>query len=299
MKPHRKRAFLCLIIFTGLLSLAGMAVFSIYSGKGAAGDATHLLLPDDDIPYNQTAWICSHNAMSNSEDGWFFPNQNWNIPRQLREGIHVQMWDVWDRKGVLVLEHGNGKFSLPGKISLEDAIAYVKDYLDQDSRAVITLILESYVDNSRIREAFIRAGVHHYCYWQMPHTPWPTMGELRSSGKRLILFTDRPDGEENWPMPLWKHCVETPWRVKSPDDFQAKYNRGQDTNALFIANHFITSPVAAPSWAEKANTMDSLEKHKRDIEQKLSRTPNFWALDFVDIGEGKAFIEAATSRQND
>lgn len=243
----------------------------------------------DAVPYDGVSWICAHNAMSNSRDGWWFPNQNWSISEQLKAGIHAQMWDVWKKGGELALRHGNGKLFFPGSISLQDALGHVRVYLEGHPRAVVTLILESYVDNGEVRQAFEKAGMAKYCAFPPKKQEWPTLGEMRKNGRRLVVMTDRPDGEENWPMPVWKYCVETPWKVHDADRMVNTLNRGDPANGLLIANHFVSTPVPMIRNARKTNVLEALRRRSESLRLAHGRRVNFWVLDFVDAGEAGQF----------
>lgn len=243
----------------------------------------------DSIPYDRVSWLCSHNAMSNSMDGWVCPNQNWDIPSQLRAGIHAQMWDVWEHDGELVLRHGNRTVSYPGSIPLKEALGFIKSYLSLNPRAVVTVIFESYVSNGAIRKVADEAGMTDFCAVLPEKGTWPTLGEMRSSGKRLILLTDRPDGV-GWPMPVWKHAVETPWKNVSEVSMSDDQGRGSVDNRLFMVNHIVSTWRPARSVAERVNSMDILRARSERIWRKWGRNPNFWVLDFVDIGDGRKFV---------
>lgn len=247
-----------------------------------------LELPDA-VPYDGVSWICAHNAMSNSRDGWWCPNQNWNIPEQLKAGIHAQMWDVWKKDGELVLRHGNGRLFFPGTITLQDALDHVRVYLEGNPRAVVTLILESYVDNGEVRKAFEKAGMGKYCAPPPENQEWPTLGEMRKTGRRLVVMTDRPDGEGNWPMPVWKYGVETPWKTAAADRMDNTLNRGDSANGLLIANHFVSTPVPLLQNAEKTNALEALRRRAEALRLAYGRRVNFWVLDFVDRGDALQF----------
>lgn len=288
----------CSLLLMGGLSLLLITYLALHNCRtdeeeaslpGSPASAFPLSLPDD-LPYDSVSWLCSHNAMSNSQDKWAFPNQEWSIARQLEEGIHAQMWDVWEKKGELVLQHGNSHFALPGRLAFSRAAGIVVDYLEKNPDAVVTLILESYVPNEAVRKAFEAAGAGQYCFSLQPGDPWPALGELRRSNKRLVVFTDRPDKDGHWPMPLWTHCVETPWSAKKPEDLENKYNRGKKENKLLIVNHFLTNPIASRKSAETVNTLEKLSERNAQLEKKLGRKGNFWVLDFVETGGGKDFI---------
>ncbi len=258
--------------------------------------ASPMDLPDD-MRYDEVTWLCAHNAMSNGMDGWVCPNQGWNIASQLKAGVHAQMWDVWDEDGSLVLKHGNGSVFFPGVLSLNEAFRSLGEYLRANPRAVVTVILESYVPNELIRKVAEESGVYNFCQSLPVKGTWPTLGEMRASGKRLVLLTDRPDGNDEWPMPLWKHSVETPWKNESPESLVNTPGRGEVGNRLLIVNHMVSGLRPSRAVARELNSTSALDKRKKKIGEQWGRGRiiNFWVLDFVDIGDGRRFVQESNS----
>lgn len=247
-------------------------------------------LPDN-LRYDKILWICAHNAMNNTEDGWLLPNQTSSIPRLLKNGIHAQMWDVWMNGEQVVLRHGPPETAPFGSRPLSDALNDVIRYLKEDKRAVVTILFEAYVTADELKRVFDITDANEYCYTHKKGTPWPTLGALRKSGKRMIVFTDKPNPLIPWLMPIGEHCVGTPWNIASPSQFSSRFNRGKPGNALFVVNHFITNPIALASEAEKVNALPFLEKRIHTVEKEAKRKPQFLALDFVDSGDAYLFIK--------
>ena len=49
--------------------------------------------------YDEVAYATAHNAMSNSAEGWLFPNEAHGLTRQLSDGVRAFMLDVHDKGG--------------------------------------------------------------------------------------------------------------------------------------------------------------------------------------------------------
>lgn len=285
-----------LIIFAILLVLGVIAIrIPVASSRSAnpvvLGNScmpSPLDLPDG-MRYDQVLWLCSHNAMSNSSEGWVCPNQNWDIESQLQAGIHAQMWDVWEKDGCPVLCHGNQWGAYPGRLPMVEALKIVGKYMRKHPRAVVTLILESYVSSEALWQTIRKAGVDDLCYLLPRGQSWPVLGDMRISGKRLVLFTDHPSEDYLYPMSIWQHAVETPWHNVS-EAMSNRKGRGQINNKLFIVNHFVSSWRPSRSTASRVNSMDHLNDRLSSISQHWNRFPSFWVLDFVDIGDGRRFV---------
>lgn len=288
--------FLILILFCVRVLQNNLADSSIIPSAFAGNDEP--VLPADEIRYDKVTWLCAHNAMNNAEDGWLIPNQNWNTTRQLNKGVHALMWDVWPEGDRIVLRHGPPEMTPLGTRPLEDSLKDVVSYLKKNPRAVVTLFLESYVEAEALRKVFVQTGAATYCHKQPAKAPWPELGTLRKSGKRLIVFTDKPDHKGTWLMSQWDHCVETPWKSTSTEDMPNRYGRGRKENSLFIVNHFVINPVPTPDQALKANSLPVLQKRFQDLKTSLNRTPQFMVVDFTDKGDCFPFLRDFENEKN-
>ena len=245
--------------------------------------------------YDQVAYLVSHNAMSNRDDGWLFPNQTHGITRQLKDGVRGLMLDVHDVSGQPYLVHSK---AILGKRKLVDGLREIGRFLERDSRAVVTIIFESYVSAQSIQDAFRDAGLLESLHPQTPNQPWPTLQQMITTGKRLVVFTDRGGG--SWPgyHDVWAFCQETHFSVKRVSDFTYRRNRGQASNPLMILNHFLTNPVAAPRLARLANATDTLGPRIRGCQENTGRFPNFIVVDFHEIGNTPATVEQFNYQHN-
>jgi len=125
-------------ILTTTIALA-IAVFFLVSAAWGA-----------DARYNEVAFACTHNAMSSAQDGWSFPHQEYNITRQLADGVRALMLDIhydYYDSNVVVLQHGEGYWAYTfGHEPLSNELKAIKDFLDANSDEIVTIIFESYVD---------------------------------------------------------------------------------------------------------------------------------------------------------
>ncbi len=243
----------------------------------------------DSLNYSEVSWLCSHNAMSNKEDKWLFPNQLWSIETQLQRGIHAQMWDVWEHDSRAYLRHGNGVLFDTGKRSLHSALQSIAQYLKKNPRALITLILESHSSERSILDALRSSGAARYLYRPSTHRRWPSLGALRRAGTRLIVFIDKPSEQL---FPLWEHAVETDWVNRDARRMNNKLRRGKKEHPLFIVNHFVSNPLPSQHAAQQLNSLEGLRQRAQEIHTLYRRPVNFWTLDFIGCTRGSAtFIQ--------
>jgi hypothetical protein len=239
--------------------------------------------------YDEVAYPTTHNAMSNAEDGWQSPNQNFNIAHQLDDGVRGLMLDVHEWGDGILLCHG---FCPLGSLPLADGLAIITEFLHTNRGDVVTIIFESYTTAGAIAEAFTSSGADHYVHAHTPGAPWPTLRELVDRDERLIVFTDHEGGAYDWYMDVWAHAFETPYAAETVDDFTCDLGRGDGTNPLFIFNHFLTAPLAVPDQSPTVNADPYLIDRARTCMQARGHLPNFVTLDFYDRGD---LFEAVTS----
>ncbi|MGB5285829.1 MAG: PI-PLC domain-containing protein [Polyangiales bacterium] len=262
------------------------------SGQAAANPACNGHEALCERRYDQVAYPMTHNAMSNAEDGWSLPNQNFNIARQLREGVRGLMLDTYEEQGQLLLCHTLcfGTSQQP----LVEGLEEISAFLEANPNEVASIILESYITHAQTAEAFDDSGLIDFVYAHEVGEPWPTLGELIEANTRLVVFQgEAQDAEFPWLMNFDDHAWETPFSFETPDDFNCDPNRGDPGNPLFLLNHFLTAPLGGrPEFAEMVNYNPLFIDRARQCEEERDALPNFVAVDFYDIGNLFEVVDA-------
>ncbi len=257
-----------------------------------------------DRAYDQVRYVTTHNAMSSSADEWIEPNQNLDVPAQLRAGVHGLMLDLY-RAG------GRNQFDLVqapdedpdasflchalcalGKQPLAEGLTEIREFLDEYPGEVVTLIIESYLSHELTAKAFDEADLTRYTYVHTGEV-WPTLGQMIDDGTRLIVLQDESaDPLYPWLMNVWSLAFETRFSAQAPGDFSCVRNRGAQSNDLFIFNHFLTEIFGAPELAEQINFNPLLLDRINECEAFHATMANFVTVDFVDIGDTVATVKA-------
>ncbi|MBQ15877.1 MAG: hypothetical protein CMJ65_02005 [Planctomycetaceae bacterium] len=259
--------------------------------------ATTLLLADDTTllkrRYDETCFLVTHNAMSNRAQGWLFPNQNFGLSRQLKDGVRGLMLDVHLVDGRPFLVHGK---PFLGKRPLVDGLKEIGKFLNSSPQAVITIVFESYVDGKMIQHAFRSAGLLESLHHQRAAEPWPRLQQMITANRRLVVFTDRDGGQ--WPgyHDVWKFCWETHFSIRRAEEFSFRRNRGRSSNGLLILNHFLTRTFGSATLAGQANTEAVLGPRVRQCRARTGRVPNFVVVDFYDIGDARRIVKRFNHR---
>jgi len=236
-----------------------------------------------DRRFDEVSYPMAHNAMSNAENGWMVPNQNFNITRQLDDGIRAMELDTYNENGELLLCHALcGLGSQP----LVEGLSEIRTFLESNPSEVVSIIFESYIENAETASAIEDSGLLSFTYPHVVGEPWPTLGEMIDADTRLVVFQEKPgDAEYPWLMYIWDHAWETHFSWEAPEDFNCDPNRGNPDNPLFLLNHFLTNIFGAPELAEMVNYNPLFIDRAKQCEEEGNALPNFVKVDFYDIGD--------------
>ena len=245
-----------------------------------------------DRGFDQVAYPMTHNAMSNDEAGWILPNQNFGIMRQLNDGIRGLMLDTYDEDGALLLCHVT---CLAGSQPLVEGLGEITTFLEANPDEVVSIIFENYITHAQTAGAFEASGLIDFVSVHEVGEPWPTLGELIETNTRLVVFQEKKpqEAEFPWLMNIWDHAWETPFSFATPEEFVCTPNRGDPANPLFLLNHFLTATLGGkPEFAEMVNYNPLFIDRARQCAEEGNDFPNFVAVDFYDIGDLFAVVDA-------
>ncbi len=248
-----------------------------------------------DRRYDEVAFLTTHNAMSSEEDGFRSPNQRYRLWRQLEDGVRGFMLDAWeDRDGTVRLCHG---LCALGSRPFVDGLRDLRLFLDCHPHDVVTIILEAHAPHAKIAAAFDESGLSAYVH--VPDGPpaagyaWPSLRALITRDERAIVFTDDRGADEPWQLYTYDWAWENPYSARTPDELSCAQDRGDRDRSLWVFNHFLTNTFGSPELAELINHAplfgDRVEACRAEAGGDL---PNFVTVDFYDIGDGLAVVDA-------
>ena len=243
-----------------------------------------------DRRYDEVAYATTHNAMSNAEDGFLGPNQQFSVARQLEDGVRGLMLDThYADDGTASLCHA---YCALGQRPLVAGLGEIRDFLERHPHEVVTIIFESYVSANDTRAAFAAAGLLDLVHAQPVADPWPTLADLIAADHRLVVFTDSGGGSHPWYHHVWNYAFETHYSFASPAALSCAPNRGNPANRLFILNHFLTQLFGSRALAEQINHDPLFIDRARSCMAANGHLPNFVTVDFHDIGDVFAVVDA-------
>ncbi|MBD0710904.1 MULTISPECIES: phosphatidylinositol-specific phospholipase C domain-containing protein [unclassified Streptomyces] len=253
--------------------------------------------PPADPRLDEATFLTAHNAFNSTAYNplSLFPNQSHTMSKQLDEGVRGLMLDVYEEQGALVLCHG--PCWINGQIPLANALQEVKQHLQKDADAIVTLFLEDYVsDRAALRQAFVTAGLDGLIFdpeaQGVRTTGWPRLSEMRQEGKRLLVFTDGQAIPDIGVARGYDWTVENYWSIGATRNKWQCFSRWGDRplthqepgfTPLFVMNQFRD---AATTVTARADNGDDLADRALNICGPAARKkPNYVALDFYHLPE--------------
>ena len=242
-----------------------------------------------DRRFDEVAHACTHNAFANEEDAFWPPNHLYSMTRQLDDGVRGLMLDLhYDDDGTPSLCHDKCFW---GRRTLVDGLIELRVFLDAHPAAVITLILENYIDNEDIEAAMDASGLLELAFAHPAGTPWPTLGKMIDAGNRVVVLGPDGGADHPWILYTWTEAFETDWSNKVPEDLTCEINRGSPDNPLFILNHFVADPLPEPSQAATVNFNPFFLDRAMGCWEETGHIPNFVTVDFYSVGDVLAVVD--------
>ncbi|MFJ8061461.1 hypothetical protein [Streptomyces sp. NPDC096142] len=279
--------------------------------------------------YDEVAFLTSHNAMSTTVDRFIGPLQDPGIPAQLDDGVRALQIDTyrWERPDEITQRLAESDFTpeqrrfvatavdtfnppraglwlchsvcRAGAVALVPALRGIGDWMRAHPTEVVTLIVQDAISGEDTRKAFAQAGLDDMVHTPDPDPakPWPTLGELIDSGRRLVVFAERADGPAPWYRNFYDYGMETPFAFRAPEEMSCVPHRGGSDKRLFLLNHFITVDGGSRLDAGKVNSRQYVLDRVHRCERERGRPVNFVAVDYTTIGDAGGAVDALNSER--
>ncbi|MFI6878972.1 hypothetical protein ACIBL6_36600 [Streptomyces sp. NPDC050400] len=312
------------------VAVAGMVVVPLVAGPAAPrvcqGQGSAALC---DRPYDEVAYLTSHNAMSTTVDRFIGPLQDPGITAQLDDGVRALQIDTyrWERPDEITARLADSDFTSAqrefiadavnrfnpprdglwlchsvcraGAIALVPTLREIGDWMRAHPTEVVTLIIQDAISGQDTEQAFAEAGLTDLIHTPDPDPakPWPTLGEMTDSGRRLVVFAEQADGPADWYRNFYRYGMETPFAFRSPDAMTCAPHRGGDDHRLFLLNHFITIDGGSRLDAGTVNARRFLLDRAHRCERERGRPVTFVAVDYTTIGDAQGAVAALNAER--
>ena len=178
-----------------------------------------------------------------------------------------------------------------GALDAVDALREVRDWMDRHPREVLVIVVEDAAPAAVIKAGFEQAGLAELASDFQPGAdrPFPTLGEMIRSGKRLWVMAEDHGDPSGWYHQAYRVTQETPYSFRSPEQLQTdascRPNRGGAGPRLLLVNSWVETYPPNPRNADIVNQRASLVERARRCERLRERTTNLLAVDFAERGD--------------
>ena len=172
----------------------------------------------------------------------------------------------------------------------------LKRWLDTHPSEVVALVIEDHTTPKDIAGVFTATGLVDRIYTHPATAPWPTLRELITARRQLLVLTQGSGGAVPWLLRTADVVEETPYRFSSAAALTASAScaigRGGAGRPFFLLNHWISRSPPARADADRVNTEPVLGSRARQCADLRGRNPSFVAVDFAERGALLRVVDA-------
>lgn len=200
-----------------------------------------------------------------------------------------------------------------GKTPLIKVLQEINTFLKDNPEEIFILKIEefTYQDFKNIAQEFEKSGILTFAHVQNPNEPWPTLGDMIKSGKRLVvlnykkLSTKYPgqsqykDLQKRYP---WSNLYidydkwGAQWNYKSVKNLldadiepqkefsDPDYRDNQPPYNKLLTIHHVVTPIMAGdiNVAKQVNAFNNLYPRAQRLAKIVDHIPNFISVDFYE-----------------
>lgn len=245
---------------------------------------------DFNKPYNEVTFIGTHNAYNSKSERFRLPNQDVSVYEQLKGGSRALCLDVYTIDDTL---HQMHRYPMLRTQKLSDDFIEIKRFLEEDSSAIVTLLLECYVRTGQIDTLLREVGLDTYLFEKDSVQVWPRCREMIRDNSRLVIFGScQKSGEYSWNYYDHEYLSSTDYSNFRKGALSTDL-RGKDTLLdLLIMNHFVYDWFGTGSkfWAKRINTNAFVRERCLEMKSRYGKYPNYILVDH--FREGVLDLEA-------
>ena len=176
-----------------------------------------------------------------------------------------------------------------GATKMVDALHDVRGWLDDHPREVLVIVIQDLVTPARTEWVFRESGLQELVYTVRPGAALPTLRTMIDANRRVIVMAEAHGGGDWYPGGYESLLKETPYDNPTVNslrsDASCRPNRGNESNPLFLVNHWVAVYPPKPSNAFIVNQRGFLLNRVRRCGRIRRAFPNLIAVDFASIGD--------------
>ncbi|WP_026910245.1 hypothetical protein [Patulibacter minatonensis] len=183
-----------------------------------------------------------------------------------------------------------------GAEPLGGTLKSVRGWLERNRSEVLVLMLESSVAPKEIVAAFDKAGLDRYLETLPRGRPLPTLRDLVTSGRRLVVLDEGDGGGAPWFQPAFVFAQNTDIDGFTKDPRSCGAGRGTPDSPLLVLNNWVDRFPPPAAAAVRANRAAALRDRVARCRQVLGRAPNAIGVDFYDRGDLLSVVRTLNER---
>jgi hypothetical protein len=179
-----------------------------------------------------------------------------------------------------------------GAVRMVGALGEVRDFMARHPDEVVVIFIEDYVPATAIAKAFKDAGLLPYVLDHARDRPWPTLRQMITSGRRLLVMAEK---HADLPRVPWydvgfDDAQDTPYSFKTVDQLRDYRHscallRGNPNSPLFLINHWIEKLNPSPAQTAAVNGFRFLLRRVKTCARMRALFPTLVAVNFYDRGD--------------
>ena len=172
-----------------------------------------------------------------------------------------------------------------GATKMVDSMVEVRKFLEANRGEVVILFIEPYVGPQDIEKVFQESGLLRYVETLDRDSPMPTLGELVSRNKRVIVLTEKDaDGTVPWYLDGFSFVQDTPLGATKVKQLSCDLERGDVDSPFLMINHWadIFPPRSSPN--EPFQTEKEIVGRAKRCQRKRGLPVSLIAVDHYELG---------------
>lgn len=262
------------------------------------------MMLDGQKRYHEVTFLTSHNSYASKAYGYRYAQQSLSLSKQLELGVRGLMLDTYydEKRSEVIVCHGKRFTSFIKKDKPEsfvESLHEIKQFMDHDPKAIITIFLENYVtDLSLLDKDIEKSGLDNYTlkpkdWLASEHQGWPTLNWMVEHNKRLVIFNS--NGESKYLFNQWQEVIENQYgtlRIKAASR-ERKESRAQGARKryLYLLNLIPSLKYDFGDSFKPVNQQLLKELIRNTYDHGLGKSeickgilPNFINVDFIEQG---------------
>ena len=277
--------------------------------KAANSNKNHFIEPSDDIKYTDYRYVGAHNAHVYPRFFKVVRQQDQTILGHLTYGVRGLMLDTYSwnlgwpstlvgpKDSKICLSHpapGALAFTQKGTTtyqSLKYELRRIVEFMRVNPKAIVTIIFENYSDNPGLAQEIkdVMAKAHYDPVFKVSDLVggnWPTLGEMRSKNKRLVMFTQR-GANTDVTFSQFNYMVENKYSTTDENELCNLRGESKNDKPLVAFNNFSGLAVTIPTYSTRDRVIyDTVKRITTNCQAKKfanGRLFNgYWADRIVD-----------------